>query len=101
MSLRPPTAAAIERMGVLIDCLDKCSADQLCTGINYNAPKQTCVGIESEDGDLNSAGSFVQLSRNNGSENFLLRPNSAIGYFESLCLQGKFILIDLFEFFTK
>lgn len=89
MSLRPATPAAIERTGVLIDCLDKCNIDELCSGINYNSIKQTCVGIESEEGS-DSSDSFVQLPmpRNNGSDNFLLRPNSGFGYFESLCLQG-------------
>ncbi|XP_046464235.1 uncharacterized protein LOC124210016 isoform X1 [Daphnia pulex] len=89
MSLRPATPAAIERTGVLIDCLDKCNIDELCSGINYNSIKQTCVGIESADGS-DSSDSFVQLplSRSNGSDNFLLRPNSGFGYFESLCLQA-------------
>jgi hypothetical protein len=89
MSLRPATPAALERTGVLIDCLDKCNIDELCSGINYNSIKQTCVGIESDEGS-DSSDSFVQLSlpRRNGSDNFLLRPNSGFGYFESLCLQG-------------
>lgn len=103
MSLRPPTPAAIQRSGVLIDCLDKCSADQLCAGINYNAPKQTCVGIESDDGMSDSSGPFVQLptSRSNGSENFLLRPNAAVGYFESLCLQRQFCHSIVLVVFTS
>ena len=73
---------------MLIDCLDKCTSDQVCAGINYNAAKQTCVGIEADDDTLDSGGSFLPTPRSNGTENFLLRPNAAIGYFESLCLQG-------------
>ncbi|KAI9559609.1 hypothetical protein GHT06_013614 [Daphnia sinensis] len=90
MSLRPATPAAIEATGVLIDCLDKCNIDHRCSGINYNSVKQTCVGIESDDGTLLSD-PFVQqaIPRRNASDNFLLRPNSGIGYFESLCLQAS------------
>lgn len=91
MSLRPPTPAAVERSGVLIDCLDKCSSDQLCAGINYNSAKQICVGIETDSDTLESAGPFVQLPvpRSNATETFLLRPNAGVGYFESLCIQGR------------
>lgn len=91
MSLRPATPAAIESTGVLIDCLDKCNIDHRCSGINYNSVKQTCVGIESDDG-TSLTDPFVQqaMPRRNASDNFLLRPNSGIGYFESLCLQGNF-----------
>lgn len=87
---------------MLIDCLDKCTADQVCAGINYNAAKQTCVGIEADESALDSGGSFVQLPtpRSNGSENFLLRPNAGIGYFESLCLQGKIVHLKI-EFLLK
>ncbi|EFX69242.1 hypothetical protein DAPPUDRAFT_329313 [Daphnia pulex] len=89
MSLRPATPATIERTGVLIDCLDKCNIDELCSGKDNNSIKQTCVGIESADGS-DSSDAFVQLPlpRSNGSDNFLLRPNSGFSYFESLCLQA-------------
>ena len=83
----------IERTGVLIDCLDKCGVDEHCDGINYNGVKHICVGIESDANVPDPGGHFIKLPtpRNNETESFLLRPNAAVGYFESLCLEGNFL----------
>ena len=97
MSLRPASSTATSRTGVLVDCLDKCATEPLCGGINYGAAKQNCVGVElggSSSGDeLGSSGNRLPLSFGsrlvNESETPLLRPTSSVGYFESLCLQGK------------
>ena len=65
--------------GILSECLNQCNIDPRCTGFNYNALKQTCVGVEED---------AVPILRN-VTQNVLLRPGTGVSYFESNCFRGK------------
>ena len=75
--------------GGLMDCLDKCRTDQLCYGVNYTPQKDSCVGVETDQESMDMSTILFVQPRNNNSETLVLRPNPAVGYFESHCLQGE------------
>lgn len=93
ITLRPPPPVAtgssvINHSGALMDCLEKCSSDSLCYGVNFMPIKQSCIAVESDQESMDMSTALLFTLPRNLSETLVLRPNAAIGYFESQCFQG-------------